>query len=665
VKKGEVDRLESLITGLSVLLILIGILYISNTLERLGIYLTMVPYCALILMLVLTLAFLIYPARKGKRKNRVPWYDLLLIGMSLCGGGYIAFFPHVWGALLEGGTTTWLEQSLCFMFLIAIIEATRRTVNLSMALVATFFVIHLLFGSHFPGILRTFDFSIDRIASIFFLRAEGIFGEAVMTAATIILAFMIFSAVLQNSDAGRFVLDLAFSLTGRWRGGPAKAAIVGSAALGTMVGATSANVATTGAITIPLMKKTGYSPDFAGAVECVASNGGQIMPPVMGAVAFLIAEILDIPYWQVCVSAFVPALLYFLAIFVQVHYESVRLGLRGMAADQLPAFWKVIKKGWFFLIPVFVLIYLLAALHMPVEHCGLYAALVAVVLVIVNWQRRKESRKSFTEILKWCIQCLDTAARSLVVPAVACASAGIIIGSLGASGFGFRLSSVLVDTAGGNLFILLSLTAVASFILGMGMTSIPCYLILVILVAPALSQLGVVLIAAHLFVFYWGLVSFITPPVAIAAYVACGISGGRPMETAFIAVRLGLVKYVVPFLFVYNPSLLLIGSVEDIIVAVGTAAIGVFFLSVGVEGFFLRGLRIFERAVFIVGGFMLFVPVLKHWELTVAGAAITSAALIWHIKSVRANWSSKVGSQSQKEKERKYTENVAEFREGS
>jgi TRAP-type uncharacterized transport system fused permease subunit len=197
------------------------------------------------------------------------------------------------------------------------------------------------------------------------------------------------------------------------------------------------------------------------------------------------------------------------------------------------------------------------------------------------------------------------------------------------------------------------------------MTSIPCYLILVILVAPALSQLGVVPIAAHLFVFYWGLVSFITPPVAIAAYVACGISGGRPMETAFIAVRLGLVKYVVPFLFVYNPSLLLIGSVEDIIVAVGTAAIGVFFLSVGVEGFFLRGLRIFERAVFIVGGFMLFVPVLKHWELTVAGAAITSAALIWHIKSVRANWSSKVGSQSQKEKERKYTENVAEFREGS
>jgi TRAP transporter 4TM/12TM fusion protein len=631
-EKPERNNRETGITVLSVILTVLGILYISNTLERLGIYLTVVPYCALMIMLILPLTFLMYPAKRGHKEKGVPWYDWILIGMTVCGGGYIAFFPNVWGPLLEGGTTTWLEQTLCFMLLIAIIEATRRAVNLAMAMIATFFVIHLLFGSHFPGILATFNFSLDRIASIFFLRVDGIFGEPVMVAMTVILAFMVFSAVLQNSDVGRFVLDAAFSLTGRWKGGPAKAAVIGSAALGTMVGATTANIAAIGTVTIPLMKKTGYSADFAGAVECVASNGGQILPPVMGAVAFLIAEILNIPYWRVCVHAVVPALLYFLVIFVQVHFEAARLGLEGLPRDQLPVFWQVLKRGWFFLVPVAVLIYMLAYLHMPVEHCGIEASLVAVGLILLDWERKKGSRKSLKEIAVWCIKCLETAGRSLAVPAVACASAGIIIGSIGASGFGFRLSSILVDTAGGNLFFLLCLTALASFILGMGMTSIPCYLILVILVAPALSQMGVVPIAAHLFVFYWALVSFITPPVAIAAYVACGISGGRPMQTGFIAVRLALVKYVIPFLFVYNPNLLLIGSFSDICIALVTAVAGVIILGIAAEGFLLERLNFLERLTLAAGGFMLFIPVIRYWEVTAAGVALSAIGVLWHTK---------------------------------
>jgi TRAP transporter 4TM/12TM fusion protein len=291
-----------IITFLSVIMMGIGILYVSNILDRITDHFTMVPYCALILMLVLILVFLIFPAKGGGPKEKLSWYDLLFIIMSICGAGYLTFFPSRWEPLLIKGTTTLLEVVLCLMLVVAIIEATRRTVNLSMAIIASFFVIHLIYGSHFPGIFLTFDFSLERIASIFYLRAEGIFGAPVEIACTIVLVFMVFSAILQKSDAGRFILDAAFSLTGRWRGGPAKAAIIGSASLGTMVGATAANIATTGSITIPLMKKTGYSSDFAGGVECVASNGGQIMPPVMGAVAFLIAELLSVPYWSVCTS---------------------------------------------------------------------------------------------------------------------------------------------------------------------------------------------------------------------------------------------------------------------------------------------------------------------------------------------------------------------------
>lgn len=634
-QKSENTIIRRLITFLSVILILTGTLYVSNALEFLGIHITIVPYCALILMLVLVLVFLIYPSKKGANRGRVPWYDCILIVMSMCGAGYITFFPGRWAPLLLRGTTTLLEVVLCFMLVFAILEATRRTVNLAMALIALFFVTHLVFGSHFPGILLTFNFSPERIASIFYLRAEGVFGTPIIIACTIILAFMLFSSFLQNSEAGRIILDGALALTGKWKGGPAKAAILGSAALGTMVGATAANVATTGSITIPLMKKTGYSPEFAGGVECTASNGGQIMPPVMGAVAFLIAELLSIPYWSVCVAAFLPAALYFVAIFVQVHFEAVRLGLRGLMSDELPSIKNVITKGWFYLIPVAVLVFLLAVMHMPVQHCGLYASLSAMVIILLDWQRKKVTRKSGKNIVVWLIGCMETAARSLLVPTVACASAGIIIGSLDSSGLGFRLSSILVDASGGNLFILLLLTAIASFILGMGMTSIPCYLVLVILVAPALVQLGVVPIAAHLFVFYWGLISFLTPPVAVAAYVAAGISGGRPMETGFIAMRLGVVKYIIPFLFIYNPALLLRGSVGKVLITVILGLIGVSILSIGLEGFFLKRITLSERLVFIGGGFLTLIPIHISWEATSAGVILTVIALLWHTRSSR------------------------------
>ncbi len=628
--RNENRIIKKTIAILSVILMSIGILYISNILDRF-IHLTMVPYCAIILMLVLILVFLIFPARKGDAYENLCWYDIIFILMSIFGAGYLTFFSSFWEPLLLRGTTNRLEVILCFMLLVAIIEATRRIVNLPMAIIASFFVIHLAYGSYFPGIFITSNFKFERIASIFYLRAEGIFGAPMEIAATVVLIFMVFSAILQKSEAGRFILDLSFSLTGRWTGGPAKAAILGSATLGTLVGSTAANIATTGTITIPLMKKMGYNRDFAGAVECVASNGGQIMPPVMGAVAFLIAELLSMPYWSVCVAAFLPAMLYFLAIFVQVHFEAVKLGLGGLSSEELPSFWRVLKLGWYYMIPILLLIYMLAILNLPAQHCGLYASAAAMFIVIINWQRKKETRKGFKELIIWFVDSMETASKAFLIPAVACASAGIIIGSLDSSGLGFRLSSILVDASGGSLFILLIFTATASFILGMGMTSIPCYLVLVILVAPALTQLGVVPIAGHLFVFYFGLISFITPPVAIAAYVACGISGGDPIRTGFIAMRLGVVKYVIPFLFIYNPCLLFIGSTEIVILTVITGILGVTILSIGLEGYLIKKLTLIEKMLFSIGGILILLPPQKFWPLIIGGIILSAISLAFQL----------------------------------
>ena len=278
---------------------------------------------------------------------------------------------------------------------------------------------------------------------------------------------------------------------------------------------------------------------------------------------------------------------------------------------------------------------MLMIMRWPIEHSGFYSSVATMVIIIVAWQARRETRKTFREIVAWINQSLEIAARSLIVPAVACASAGIIIGSLSTSGLGFRLSSILVDASGGNLFFLLVLTAIASFILGMGMTSIPCYMVLIILVAPALIQLGVEPIAAHLFVFYWGLVSFITPPVAVAAYVACGISGGRPMETGFIAMRLGIVKYIIPFVFVYNPALLFIGPAGLIVLTVVSGVLGVTILSIGLEGFFIQKTTFIERILLIGGGFFVLMPVYEYWGFVIVGIGLSAIAYLWHAKSVR------------------------------
>jgi len=602
---------KTFIALISIVISISAALYMTNVFEAFGLHISAVGYFSFILGLVLTMVFMTYPIKKGMPENKTCWHDLLFIILSLVSTFYIVFFPDLREEALISGVATNIEVVMCFMLVIAILEATRRMVNITMAIIAAFFVVHLLIGRYLPGPLATFSFSLQRITTLFYFSPNGIFGLPVAVAFTIVVAFMFFGAILRSSGAASFITDFAFALTGRWTGGPAKAAIVGSSLLGTLEGATVANVVTTGTITIPLMKENGFSANFAGAVECCASNGAQIMPPVMGIVAFMIAEMLGVPYVSVCIAAVFPALLYYLALFTQVHFHSAKMRLHGLPGDQLPSIKKVLKDKWFYSIPVFVLIYALVWMHLPVQHCGLFAALSAMVVTIIDFQRKKETRKSLKGWFVWFLEIMENTAKDLLVPAMACASAGIIIGSIDTSGFGFRLSSMLVNIAGGSLFFLLLLTAVSSFILGMGMSSVPCYLILVILVAPAMIKAGISPMAAHLFVFYWGIMSFITPPVAVAAYVAASISKGDPMKTGYIAMRLAFVSYAVPFVFVYNPGLLLEGPWNVVILSVITATMGVAAIGIGFEGFLVRNFTLVERFFFLIGGTMVFVPTTK------------------------------------------------------
>ena len=599
---------STVVTALSVTIALLGLIYVSGILKLFGLYLGLVQYVSLFLMLSLVLSYLIFPAKRGRKRESIPWYDFILITFSLLGAGYPFAFIDRWSELLYTGKTTTLEVFLCFMLIIAVMEAARRMIGWAMPIIATFFVIHLLLGEHFPSLLMTPSFSFQRIASLFYLSPDGIFGIALRVSCTVVVMFMIFAAFLRNSDAGKYIIDGAFALTGRWTGGPAKAAVLASSALGTVTGDTAANVATTGCLTIPLMKRSGYTPEFSGAVESVSSNGGQIMPPVMGMVAFIMADLLGLSYWEVCVAAFLPGLLYYLSVFLQVHFEAVKLGTKGLKKEELPDLLDTLRNGLPYLFPIAVLVYYLAVSRVPAEYACLFAIGSLLVIIIFKGQLKRESRRTFKELLTWGIRCLEEGITALLLPTAACAIAGIIIGSIGASGMGSRISNILLEVAGQNVFLLLLLTAISSFFLGMGMTSIPCYLMLAVVVGPSLSTLGVRPIAAHLFFFYWGIVSFITPPVAVAAYIASGIAQSDPLKTAIQATKLGIVTFIVPFMFVYNPALLLIGPSLEVILAAGTAMIGVFFLSTAVEGFLLTKLRWFERLLFLVSSVILIWP---------------------------------------------------------
>lgn len=546
------------------------------------------------LSFVLCLIFLIYPARKKGSLTKLPFYDVLLSIIGLSTGLYIVLN---YDSIISRATgiESW-EVALGIAAVILILEGARRTMGLPLVIIGVLFLLYAYFGPYMPNLLEHRGYSIERITHQMYLTTNGIFGIPFGTSATIIAMFVIFSSFLNKTGAGNVLMDLALSMTGRYRGGPAKAAVVGSSLMGTVSGASVSNVVTTGAFTIPLMKKNGYDRNFAGGIEAVASTGGQLMPPVMGAAAFIMADLTKIPYQNILVAALIPALLYYFALFSMVHFEAVRKGMKGLAKGDLPNIKKVISKGFHLMIPLFLLIYLLFNRFSPT-----YSVFYCIVLLVILSTVRKASRLN----LKSFIAILDNGAKLVLNVAVACGVAGIIIGVLTLTGLGPKISSVLINLAGGNFLILLIITAIASIILGMGLPTAPAYVLLASLVAPALVDAGMPLLSAHLFIFYFGMLSTITPPVALSAYAAAGISGASPNATGVTAMKIGLVAFIIPFMFAYSPELLMEGSVFSIILASITAVIGTIAFSCGILGYMLRKCYIWERLGLILSALIL------------------------------------------------------------
>jgi len=607
---------------LLILVPVIGITSILNLSLYFGLSFFLQQYLAIFFGLVLSLVFLLVPARKKMAMDRLPWYDSLFAFLSLVVGFYAAIFYKE--IVVEMGLLIPHRVVLGTVAILLILEGTRRLIGLPFLIIVFFFIFYALFASIFPGGLYGKAIPWPRLANYLYLDPQGILGIAIEVAATVVFAFVIFGQTLFRTGGGQFFIDAALSLMGRFRGGPAKVSVLSSSLFGTISGSAVANVMVDGWFTIPLMKANGFKDYTASAVEAVASTGGQIMPPVMGAAAFLMATFLGIPYAKVAISAALPAILYYVAVYIQIDLISIRDGLHGLPPDSLPSLKNVMKRGWPFFISILILIYTLFILGLDADKAGLYSA--ASVFIISFFQ--KETRpniKNFIAILR------DTGEGMLEIGVISVA-AGLIIGIVSITGLGFTFSSTLVNVAGGSTFILLALAAAGAIVLGMGMTVTAAYLLMVILIAPALTTLGMAPLNAHLFVFYFAVMSFLTPPICLAVYAAASIGKADMLKTGYAAIRLAIAAYIVPFIFAYHPALLLQGSFFEVLEAVLTALIGIGLVAIAVEGYLFRPLNWLRRVLLCSGGILSLIP---GWKTDLLGLAIALPIVFWEWKANR------------------------------
>ena len=604
--------LDKFVSTLAFLLGLYILLYVGDVFSyfRLELY---GAHRALVYTIILILVFMLVPASKKAPRNRVPWYDVLLT----IGGGVSAFYMFLnWEEVTRFyGQPTPLLLILGGISLLTTLEAARRTVGSAVAILGAFFIAYVLFGNYFPGFLFTRGYSYARMIGHFYTSDGALFGLALEIFTVIVATYVIFGQFIQVSGAGDFFLKLGISLVGQYRGGPAKVCVFASSLFGMVSGSAVANVVVDGPITINMMKGLGYRSAFAGGVEAAASNGGQIMPPVMGAAAFLMAEILGMPYWSVAVAAFLPALLYYIALYFMLDFEAAKTGLRGLDKEEIPGFFKTLKEGWFFILPIVVLLFFIGYLGYNVAKSGLYSTLV---LVAVSYLR-KETRLGPSKIKS----ALEQGALAFADLGPAAGVIGIIMAAVSLTGLGMTLSSGLIEASGGHLWLLLVLTAIASIIMGMGASTLLVYIVLAMFVAPAITKMGVEPLAAHLFIFYFGCMSLVTPPVALAAYAAAVIAKADYWKTGWEASRLGIVGYIAPFIFVYQPALLMHGSVGEVLLAATTAVIGTIALAGAMAGYCFGSVFWWQRILFAVGAVTLIYP---GWKSDLIGLALVAVA---------------------------------------
>lgn len=593
--------LKGVETCLSLLVPLVGLVAILDVPFYLtGASIFTQQYLALFWGLICSFVFIVFPARKRTSRETVPFYDLLLSAASALAGIYVTlYYPKI---LLTLGVMDPWRVGLGIVVVFIVLESTRRLEGWALTIIIAGFITYALFGEYFPGILNSRSVPWRRLAIQLFLGADSLFGTPLKMAVMVVFAYVLFGLFLGSTGGSEFFVGIANSIFGRQRGGAAKASVVASMLLGGFSASAVGNVATIGVVTIPMMKKAGYPRTFAAAVEAVSGTGDLIIPPIMGTAAFIMPEFLGVPYGTVALAALVPGILYYLGDFMQIDLRAAKLGLKPLEPKDIPSLRNVMAKGWPFLVPIGLLIYTIFVLFLRPE----MAALIALIslLVVISFDREKRGILRLSVIA----QIVQSTTKMMFEITVVCAAAGLIVGLVTYTGLGYSLSLFLTETSGGSLLILAILTAVASTILGMGMPVTPCYILLATVAAPAMVNLGVSPLLAHLFVYYFGTFSFLTPPVCLAVYTAASIAEAPVMKSAFQAMKLAIAGYLVPFFFLYKPGLTLIGSVLDVAVCIVEGIVATIFISMAVEGYFKRSLNLFERAGLLAAGFLLFAP---------------------------------------------------------
>lgn len=600
------------------------------------------------LAFVQLLAFLLFPPTKNSPRNTLPWYDIVLglIGVA-CWLYIVVNFDSL---VRRSGNNTPLDVAVGIVGILVLFESCRRIVGFPIMIIAGSFIVFAFAGKYLPGFLHHRGYSLQRVVCHLFYNTEGIMGTPIGACSTFIFLFILFGALLEKTGIGHFFIDVCNALAGGASGGPAKVAVLSSALLGTVSGSSVSNTVGSGSFTIPMMKKLGYKGEFAGAVEAAASTGGQIMPPIMGAAAFLMAESLGLPYITIVKAAIVPAILYFTGIFITVHLEAKKLGLKGLPKDQLPRFMPLLLRKGYMILPLVVIIYFLCA-----GKTAVFAALMGIIACVlvgfgVSVSDLAHGRKpSFGG--KDIVEIMCTAARNIISVAIACGMAGIIIGIVTLTGLGLRLGNGLVMLAHGKLLLTLVFTMVASIILGMGAPTTANYLITSTITAGAIISLGIEPLAAHMFAFYFGIIADVTPPVALAAIAGAAIAKAKPMKTALNATKLAIGAFIIPYMFVYNSKMLMINaSTLSVVMIIITAILGMFGISVALEGYGFNNTGFFynsrkgkatiiafdtvERLLFAIAGLLCVIPETKT---DIIGVSLLAALIAYQLilKKVR------------------------------
>ena len=558
------------------------------------------------LAFVQLLAFLLFPASKKLPKNTLPWYDVVLGIIGAASWLYIVInFQEI---ARRTGAFTFVDILVGGIGILVLFESCRRIVGIPIAIIAATFIVYACVGPYLPGFLNHRGYSLRRVITHLFYNTEGIMGTPIGACSTFIFLFLLFGALLDKTGIGQFFIDACNAIAGGASGGPAKVAVLSSALLGTVSGSSVSNTVGSGSFTIPMMKKLGYKPAFAGAVEAAASTGGQLMPPIMGAAAFLMAESLGMPYLYIVKAAVIPALLYFTGIFITVHLEAKKLGLKGLPKDQLPKFWPLFLKKGYMILPLIVLIVFLCS-GKTAEFAARMGIVSCIIIgVITSFVDLAMGRKP-TFGMKDIIEVMCTAARNTISVAIACAMAGIIIGIVTLTGIGLKFAAGLISISHGIAFVTLFLTMLASIILGMGAPTTANYLITSTITAGAIIGLGYEPLAAHMFAFYFGIIADITPPVALAAIAGAAIAKARPIETALNATKLAVGAFIIPYIFVFSPQLLMIDTtIGSLLWITLTALIGMFAISAALEGWVVGKVQWPFRILFVGAGLLCIVP---------------------------------------------------------